>query len=188
MFSVAEDELLKSLVKKFGQNNWINVSLCMPNRTVRQCKDRWTYYLSPDVNKSEFTNEEDNLLLQKVDLVGQCWTKISKCFNNRTPYAVKNRWQFLQRTFNRCGKDTSIEDIHKLHIPKYKKQPNGNEQQNKQPKRKYTKQAKKEIVIELEKQEQETKIEEQQIEYVQSPQTDTPFIGEQEMFDFFDDN
>ena len=114
MFSEEEDERLKELVKQYGTNNWIRISMNMKDRSVRQCKDRWTFYLSPDVNTDEFTLEEDQLLMDKVKEMGKAWTRISRQMTKRTPYAIKNRYQYITRQLERSGTDTSIEDIHSI--------------------------------------------------------------------------
>ena len=123
MFSEAEDEQLKKLVHKYGTNNWIRVSINMKDRNVRQCKERWLYYLSPEYNHSDFTEDEDKLLLEKIREMGMCWTKISKFFDRRTPYAIKNRWIYLARNINMSGDNTTIEDIHQLPKPRSKGRP-----------------------------------------------------------------
>lgn len=54
-------------------------------------------YLSPKINKSPFTEEEDDLLIEKYNSFGPRWVKISKFFRNRTDSALKNRWNVLAR-------------------------------------------------------------------------------------------
>jgi hypothetical protein len=69
----------------------------MFNRNSRQCKDRWEYYLSPKVDLSLWTKEEDNLLIQKRKEYGAHWMKIHAFFPKRTDTALKNRWTFLHK-------------------------------------------------------------------------------------------
>ncbi|EAY15029.1 Myb-like DNA-binding domain containing protein [Trichomonas vaginalis G3] len=69
----------------------------MGNRNPRQCRDRYTKYLSPDLNKNPWTPEEDALLISKYHEIGAKWVKMSKFFNNRTDYSLKNRWNVLVR-------------------------------------------------------------------------------------------
>ena len=96
-FTLEEDNLLKQLVSQFGENNWYHISELMPNRNLRQCKDRWTNYLSPKINNDPWTDEEDNLLLQKFKEYGAKWVRIALSFPNRTDSNVKNRWLVLSR-------------------------------------------------------------------------------------------
>ena len=96
-FSPEEDERLKVLVTEFGDNDWTSIANEMPGRNVRQCKERWMYYLSPSINTAPWTKEEDNLLLLKQREFGSKWVKIAKFFENRTDAMVKNRFNVLQR-------------------------------------------------------------------------------------------
>ena len=64
-FGADEDIQLKDLVLKYGENNWTQIAQNMPNRNARQCKERWCNYLSPNICKSPWTQDEDNLLLEK---------------------------------------------------------------------------------------------------------------------------
>ena len=62
-----------------------------------QCKDRWNYYLNPQLKFVEWTKDEDNLLFSKIKEIGPKWTKIAKCFENRTDAMIKNRYNALMR-------------------------------------------------------------------------------------------
>ena len=96
-FSEEEDEHLKEVVSRLGEYDWNLISKEMPGRNARQCKERWSYYLSPSLNTSPWTQEEDNLLLSKQRELGSKWVKISKFFHHRTDAMVKNRFQVLMR-------------------------------------------------------------------------------------------
>jgi hypothetical protein len=104
-FTLEEDIKLQSLVQKYGTKNWQLISIIMQNRNERQCKERWTKYLSPDLNNTPWTEEEDRLLVRKVKEIGQKWVKISKEFNKRTDANLKNRWNVLQRRARLFGGD-----------------------------------------------------------------------------------
>ncbi|MBO4956969.1 MAG: hypothetical protein J6C50_03965 [Rickettsiales bacterium] len=96
-FTPEEDEMLRQLVDEYGTNNWKTIATEMPGRTVRQSKERFTCYLSPEINRTPWTPEEDELLRQKQSEFGNKWTKIAQFFNRRTDYNIKNRYNQLQR-------------------------------------------------------------------------------------------
>ncbi|OHT05994.1 Myb-like DNA-binding domain containing protein [Tritrichomonas foetus] len=100
-FTIEDDEKLRDLVKKFGDSNWLVVADHMPGRNSRQCRERWLNYLSPTLNNSEFTPEEDQLLNEKVEELGTRWVKIAKYFDRRTDQMVKNRYFMLKRKAER---------------------------------------------------------------------------------------
>lgn len=107
-FSKAEDMLLKELVLANGTNNWAFIASRFTNRNVRQVKERWEYYLSPDVNNGPWTPEEDMLLLQKYNEFGSKWTAISHFFRGRTNTCCKNRFLAMKR---QCEKESSSSSV-----------------------------------------------------------------------------
>lgn len=98
-FSAEEDEMLRKLVAKHGETQWDLISSLMPRRNPRQCHDRWVYYISPSLNHTRFTQEEDRLLIQKYEEYGRCWVKIASYFRGRTDTMIKNRFNLIKRKF-----------------------------------------------------------------------------------------
>lgn len=96
-FTPEEDKKLLELIKTYGLFDWESISDEMPNRTPRQCRDRWNYYLNPDVRTNEWTEEEDKLLLKKYEKYGPKWSKIAQFFDNRTDVNIKNHYIVLER-------------------------------------------------------------------------------------------
>lgn len=96
-FDAEEDEHLKRVVEKYGTNDWELIAIKIRGRTARQCRERWTNYLNPAIDNSEWTEEEDALLLEKHEEIGRHWKAIAEFFPNRTDIAVKNRWLMLER-------------------------------------------------------------------------------------------
>ena len=96
-FTKEEDEMLIKAVASCGKLNWRKISLMLPSRNARQCKDRWENYLDPNLNKTPFTIEEDMLLLEKHQEYGPKWVMISKFFNNRSDTSIKSRYLVLKR-------------------------------------------------------------------------------------------
>ena len=96
-FSREEDLKLKELVKKYGEHAWEEVSFRMNGRNVRQCKDRWMYYLSPKVSNEPWTDEEDQKLIELVKELNGKWVQIAKRFRGRNDTQIKNRWNLLRK-------------------------------------------------------------------------------------------
>ena len=96
-FKLSEDTLLKSLVRIYGENNWEVIAANMKERNARQCKDRWFLYLSPNINNSPWTEEEEAKLVKLVGELGPRWVKITKHFDRRTDTQIKNRWNVIKR-------------------------------------------------------------------------------------------
>ncbi|OHT06341.1 hypothetical protein TRFO_05511 [Tritrichomonas foetus] len=93
-FSEEEDKLLKKLVKEHGDCRWDFIAASIPFRSGRQCRDRYRNYLAPNLKLEKWTQEEDELLVQKYNELGPKWSKISKFFSGRTGSSLKNRWNY----------------------------------------------------------------------------------------------
>ena len=126
-FTESEDKKLLELVNKYGENSWALVSSEMENRSTRQCRDRYKHYISPQINQSAWTAEEDKLLVEKVDSIGERWKILEVYFRNRTEVQLRNRYyaithcKFLSNPQinskyedNNCEKCDQIQDIYQV--------------------------------------------------------------------------
>lgn len=116
IWSQTEDDLLISVLRK-GIEKWGQIANLLNKeihkglkiRTGKQCKERWNNYINPEINRGPWRKEEDILALEKYKIHGNKWSVISKCINNRTESAVKNR---IKSLLNKIKQDLStIEDI-----------------------------------------------------------------------------
>jgi hypothetical protein len=81
-------------------NSWEFVAQRFTNRTARQCRERWVNYLAPHLRSEPWTQEEDQLLREKVAQFGRAWAEISRVFCGRSVNDVKNRWYTHLRPTN----------------------------------------------------------------------------------------
>lgn len=91
-FTVSEDVRLLDIISKSSEFNWTKISRQLGYRTARQCRDRWLNYLNPNIRDDPWTDEEDKILLEKVNELGYSWSIIRKFFQGRSENDVKNRW------------------------------------------------------------------------------------------------
>jgi hypothetical protein len=96
-FSADEDAQLRHAIEICGIFEWPKIASLIPTKSARQCKERWTNYLCPTLNKSPWTPDEDALLVAKYLQFGSKWARISRYFANRTDAMVKNRFMQIQR-------------------------------------------------------------------------------------------
>ena len=92
-----DDNKLRGLVGKSVNPNWNSISLYFPQRTARQCEERWSYYLSPNVNNGAWSAEEDQILLRKYQEHGPQWKFLCNFFKGRTNSNIKNRYLYLKK-------------------------------------------------------------------------------------------
>ena len=92
-WSSDEDEMLASIVGKFGARHWMSIAKRMDGRTGKQCRERWHNHLDPDISKCAWTDEEDMAIQLGVSELGHKWSAIAARLPGRTDNAVKNRYK-----------------------------------------------------------------------------------------------
>ncbi|TBU34921.1 hypothetical protein BD311DRAFT_745232 [Dichomitus squalens] len=89
-----EDNLLIQAVAIHGENdNWKAVASLVPGRTNKACRKRWLHSLSPNVKKTAWTPEEDQLLLSLYATHGTKWSVIARNIPGRTDDACSKRYR-----------------------------------------------------------------------------------------------
>ena len=93
-----EDEQLRSLVDQFGIKSWAQIATNLTNRNGKQCRERWRNHLRPQLNKGEWSVQEDIDIWDKVQEMGTKWAQISELYmSQRTDNDIKNRWNSIIR-------------------------------------------------------------------------------------------
>jgi len=104
-----EDEMVRKLVAQYGCKRWSFIAQHLPGRLGKQCRERWFNHLSPDIKKSEWSEDEDKVIIEAHEKMGNRWAAMSKMLPGRTDNAIKNRWN---STLKRILQNGKFKDLH----------------------------------------------------------------------------
>ena len=89
--SESDDNLVK-LISLIGPRSWDDIAAQIPNRTGKQCRERWNNHLDPLVMKNQWSTEENWVLFILQKTAENRWAKISNVLLGRPDNSIKNYW------------------------------------------------------------------------------------------------
>jgi len=105
-----EDALLLSIVQSMRvPMKWSLVAQNLPERTGKQCRERYVNHLNPRLKVTDWSPTEDATIFHLFNTIGSHWAKMSKIIPGRTDNGIKNRFHNLRRQLER-------EDEHRLRL------------------------------------------------------------------------
>ena len=82
-WTTEEDNVMLSLVAEHGIKSWGVVASHLGGRSGKQCRERYHNQLDPTINKSAWTESEEQLLMRLHRQFGNRWAEISKHIEGR---------------------------------------------------------------------------------------------------------
>lgn len=105
-----EDALLLNIVTPMQMPlKWSIIAQSFPDRTGKQCRERYVNHLNPRLKVTDWNAFEDAMIFHLYNSIGSHWAKMSKIIPGRTDNGIKNRFHNLRRQFER-------EDEHRLRL------------------------------------------------------------------------
>lgn len=98
-WNIYEDNIIKNWVIANGVGRWAECSKLLVNKSMKQCRDRWSYVLDPNINRDTQWNRVEDYILVKLYLIfGSRWAKISRYLLGRAPIQIKNRFNSIMKS------------------------------------------------------------------------------------------
>lgn len=113
----AEDQVLRAAVSKYGLTQWARVASLLPKKTAKQAKARWNEYLNPQIDRSDWSKEEDEKLLGLAKLLPNQWRSISPIMGRTATQCVERYQKLLEDAVKGDDSDQSDNEDLKLSGP-----------------------------------------------------------------------
>ena len=96
-WTIESDKLLVELISDIGPRLWDTIAKSIPDRSGKQCRERWSNQLNPLLNKLEWSVEENWILFNMQRSMQSRWSELTSTILGRTDNNIKNYWNCIFR-------------------------------------------------------------------------------------------
>lgn len=123
-WSQEEDNKLRAFVHKYGHRNWRQLpTLAGLSRCGKSCRLRWMNYLRPNMKRGNFTQQEEDVIVDLHKQLGNKWAIMAAKLPGRSDNEIKNYWHTHLK--NRVPKDRTHHVLKKEENGSLKPNPTG---------------------------------------------------------------
>jgi len=106
--------LLETIAAKNHELCWPKIAVDIPDRTGKQCRERYLNHLGPHLKQTGWSAHEDATIFRLYTTQGSKWSQMVKTLPGRTDNGIKNRYHHLRRRFEKRTK--SVPDSKELEL------------------------------------------------------------------------